>query len=91
MLGLQNRDQTSLFCEFRLDDMIPKSHLLRRVNVFVTSVLAICASSWTGFVTLTNDRRSGTGGSARVNPQWRWPHAKSAWPTLGRLGACWRR
>src|ERR1700751_3350455 len=27
------------FYEFRLDDMIPKGHLLRRINVFVTSVL----------------------------------------------------
>jgi hypothetical protein len=33
----QDRDQTSLFYEFRLDDMIPKGHLLRRINVFVTS------------------------------------------------------
>src|SRR4030088_3443546 len=31
--------QASLFYEFRLDDMIPKGHLLRRINVFVTSVL----------------------------------------------------
>src|ERR1700678_3054379 len=39
MMGRRDRDQTSLFYEFRLDDMIPKGHLLRRVNVFVTSVL----------------------------------------------------
>ena len=39
MMGRQDRDQTSLFYEFRLDDMIPKGHLLRRINVFVTSVL----------------------------------------------------
>ena len=39
MMGRRDRDQTSLFYEFRLDDMIPKGHLLRRINVFVTSVL----------------------------------------------------
>jgi hypothetical protein len=38
-MGRQDRDQASLFYEFRLDDMIPKGHLLRRINVFVTSVL----------------------------------------------------
>jgi hypothetical protein len=38
MMGRQDRDQASLFYEFRLDDMIPKGHLLRRINVFVTSV-----------------------------------------------------
>jgi hypothetical protein len=43
-----------------------------------------------GFVTLTNDRRSETVGPARLKPR-RWPHAKSAWPMLGRLDACWRR
>src|SRR4030081_2165958 len=39
MMGQKHREQASLFCEFRLDDMIPKGHLLRRINVFVTSVL----------------------------------------------------
>ena len=39
MMGRQYREQASLFYEFRLDDMIPKGHLLRRINVFVTSVL----------------------------------------------------
>ena len=38
MMGRQYREQASLFYEFRLDDMIPKGHLLRRINVFVTSV-----------------------------------------------------
>jgi transposase len=40
MMGRKDREQGSLFYEFRLDDMIPKGHLLRRINVFVTSVLA---------------------------------------------------
>jgi transposase len=38
-MGRKDRDQASLFYEFRLDDMIPKGHLLRRINVFVTSML----------------------------------------------------
>jgi transposase len=29
-----------LFYEFKLDDVIPKNHLLRRMNVFVTAALA---------------------------------------------------
>jgi transposase len=39
MMGRKYREQASLFYEFRLDDMIPKGHLLRRINVFVTSAL----------------------------------------------------
>src|ERR1700716_44507 len=38
MMGRKHREQASLFYEFRLDDMIPKGHL-RRINVFMTSVL----------------------------------------------------
>src|SRR5579859_2876098 len=40
MMGHRDRDQGQLFYEFRLDDMIPSTHLLRRINVFVTAVLA---------------------------------------------------
>jgi hypothetical protein len=39
MIGRKHREQASLFNEFRLDDMIPKGHLSRRINVSVTSVL----------------------------------------------------
>jgi hypothetical protein len=39
MMGRQSGDQASLFYEFRLEDRIPKDHLLRRINVFVTPVL----------------------------------------------------
>jgi transposase len=39
MMGRKHREQASLFYEFRLEDMIPKGHLLRRIDVFVTSVL----------------------------------------------------
>src|SRR6266545_3167807 len=40
MMGRQSGDQSRLFYEFRLDDRIPKNHLLRRINVFVTAALA---------------------------------------------------
>src|ERR1700730_3542718 len=39
MMGRKYREQANFFYEFRLDDMIPKGHLLRRINVFVRSVL----------------------------------------------------
>jgi transposase len=40
MMGRQDRDQGQLFYEFNLDEMVPKEHLLRRMNVFVTGVLS---------------------------------------------------
>jgi len=40
MMGRQRRDQGKLFYEFRLDDRIPKNHLLRRIDVFVAAALA---------------------------------------------------
>src|SRR3954468_12938132 len=40
MMGRQDRDQRQLFYEFSLDEMIPKDHLLRRINRFATAVLA---------------------------------------------------
>src|SRR4030081_1877954 len=39
MMGRKYREQANFFYEFRLDDMIPEGHLLRRINVLVTSVL----------------------------------------------------
>ena len=39
MMGRRHREQASLFYEFQLDDMIPKDHLLRRIDVFLTSAL----------------------------------------------------
>src|SRR4029077_5992214 len=39
MMGRQSSDQASLFYEFRLDARVPKDHLLRHVNVFMTPVL----------------------------------------------------
>jgi transposase len=40
MMGRRRRDQGRLFYEFRLEDRIPESHLLRRMNVFVTAALS---------------------------------------------------
>src|SRR5262252_3912548 len=39
MMGRQDRDQGQLFYEFSLDDIVPADHLLRRINVFATTVL----------------------------------------------------
>ena len=40
MMGRRDRDQARLFCDFNLDEVIPENHLLRRLEVFVTTVLA---------------------------------------------------
>lgn len=40
MMGRREREQGKLFYEFNLDEMVPKNHLLRRINVIVTAVLA---------------------------------------------------
>jgi hypothetical protein len=40
MTGRQDRDQRQLFYELSLGEMIPTDHLLRRINVFATAVLA---------------------------------------------------
>src|SRR6476659_11099379 len=40
MMGRQDRDQGQLFYEFNLDEVIPKEHLLRRMNAFVTGALS---------------------------------------------------
>ena len=39
MMGRRDRDQGKLFYEFKLDDMVPRDHLLRRMDVFVSAVL----------------------------------------------------
>ena len=36
MMGRQDRDQGQLFYEFRLHEMIPADHLLRRINGFAS-------------------------------------------------------
>jgi transposase len=40
MMGRREREQGKLFYEFNLDAMVPRSHLLRRINVVVTIVLS---------------------------------------------------
>src|ERR1700739_394193 len=40
MMGRQDRDQGQLFYEFSLHEVILADHLLRRINVFATAVLA---------------------------------------------------
>ena len=40
MMGRRRGDRASLFYEFNLDDRIPKDHLLRRIDGFVTAALA---------------------------------------------------
>ncbi len=40
MMGRRRRDEGLLFYEFRVEDRSPENHLLRRVNVFVTTALS---------------------------------------------------
>ena len=40
MMGRRCGDQASLFYKFRLDERVPKEHLLRRIDRFVTAALA---------------------------------------------------
>src|SRR5436305_11126411 len=49
MMGRQDRDQRQLFYEFSLDQMVPPDHLLRRINVFATAVLADLHGQLTAF------------------------------------------
>jgi hypothetical protein len=53
MMGRQRRDQGKLFYEFRLEDRIPENHLLRRINVLVTTALADLHNGLEGVVTLS--------------------------------------
>lgn len=60
MMGRQSGDQASLFYEFRLDDRIPKDHLLRRIDGFAGS------TSTTRSRIIRHFRRTGSTGSGRV-------------------------
>jgi len=57
MMGRQDRDQRRLFYDFNLDEMIAADHLLRRINIFTTAVLADL-HSWSGSTATLNDLRS---------------------------------
>jgi transposase len=39
MMGRQTSDQASLFYEFRLEERVPKDHLLRRINLLIGAAL----------------------------------------------------
>ena len=49
MMGRQTGDQSQLFYLFNLEELIPASHLLRRINPVVTWVLAELRESLTPF------------------------------------------
>jgi hypothetical protein len=40
MMGLQRNDQAQFFDSLHLDERVPASHLLRRIDVFATWALA---------------------------------------------------
>jgi hypothetical protein len=40
MMGRQRNDQAQFFYPFLLDERVPTSHLLRRIDLFVTQALA---------------------------------------------------
>ena len=40
MMGRRSGDQPSFIYQFRLDERVPKDHLLRRIDGFVTAALA---------------------------------------------------
>ncbi len=40
MMGRQRADQAQFFYSFHLEERIPASHLLRKINVFVSKALA---------------------------------------------------
>ena len=83
MMGRQDRDQRQLFYEFSLDEMIPKDHLLRRINVFATAVLADLHEQMKAFYSeigrpsvdpeLILTRMSGAWRHGE-RPVWRWRH-----------------
>ena len=53
MMGRQTADQAHLFYSFNLDERIPKTHLLRRIDVFVTEALAGIHSELAGYYSHT--------------------------------------
>jgi transposase len=40
MMGRQRGDQAQFFYSFRLEERVPASHLLRKINIFVGAALA---------------------------------------------------
>ena len=58
MMGRQTGDQSQLFYLFNLEELIPASHLLRRINPVVTRVLAELRENLTPFTAMSGDLRS---------------------------------
>src|SRR5258707_1415153 len=53
VMGRRAADQAELSYAFNLDDRIPRSHLLRRIDVFVTEALADVHREMTAFYSHT--------------------------------------
>jgi hypothetical protein len=69
-------DQASLFYEFRLDDRVPKDHLLKRIDVFRDDGSWGCARA-TGAI-LQRDRPAIRGPRRRFIPQAEKSHMRNA-------------
>ena len=74
MMGRQTGDQSQLFYLFKLEELIPASHLLRRINPVVTRVLAELRENLTPFYgdigRPSRARTSaGTGSAAQIVPK----------------------
>jgi transposase len=53
MMGRQTADQTQLFYSFNLDERIPATHLLRRIDVFVAKALTTVHEEIAGYYSHT--------------------------------------
>jgi len=53
MMGRQRADQAQFFYSFHLEERIPASHLLRKINVFVSKALADVHREMAAFYSLT--------------------------------------
>ena len=58
MMGCQAADQAQFFYAFNLDERIPKTHLLRRIHVFVTKALADVHREMAAFTAIRAGLRS---------------------------------
>ena len=56
MMGRQTGDQSQLFYLFNLEELIPASHLLRRINPVVTRILVELRENLTSIATLVGLR-----------------------------------
>jgi len=83
MMGRQDRDQRQLFYEFSLDEMIPTDHLLRRINVFATAVLADLHDQLRAFYSDIGAPKPARSGRSNAAPeQFRLPDQLSLQPPI---------